>query len=166
MYKHIIAAARELNAPSGARAIPLRNTLSASPLASKASDTGASPSCPLATIDRPRALMAGERRCSSGVPRREGRTPTQAPHIREREGEARLATEGSSLAGMKFRAQRERTSRVGQLRGRVRMFSGLEGAAAERRRAGDLDWAFLWPFAVFGWRVAADSGLMKIRSAG
>ncbi|MBE3049918.1 hypothetical protein IMZ48_46955 [Candidatus Bathyarchaeota archaeon] len=99
MYKHIIAAAKALKERSDARGMDDRSTRMAEHRASNASETGALP-FPLATIDNPRALMAGERKCSSDVPIRDGRTPTQAPHMRERDGDEMLDMKESSLAGM------------------------------------------------------------------
>lgn len=92
MYKHIIAAASELKDRSDTCEMVVCSTRSATHLASSASEIGARPSWPLATMDSARALIAGERTCSSGVPRRDGRTPTQAPHMRESEVGARSET--------------------------------------------------------------------------
>lgn len=162
-----MAAANALKESSDGREMLERNTPSAEHRASSASDTGALPLRPLATMDSPRALMAGDRKCSSDVPTRDGRTPTQAPHMRESDVE-KVDMCASSLAGMKFRAHSETTSHSGQLRGRETVKLGLgEDAredAAEVLRL--LHPGLGRPLAALGCVLRDDSGRRKMRSAG
>ena len=166
MYKHIIAAAKPLNERPSAQEIAPRSTRSAEPRASNASETGALPPRPLATIVIASALTAGARKPSSDVPSSEGRTPTQAPQMRGSGGDGAADRQGSSLAGMKFSAQSETTSLTGQLSGRQtvawRPGDGVRGVAGgliafDRAALGR---------AVLGGVAGEEAWGRKIRSAG